>query len=96
MIGPELPTGPEAAKAAGVTYRQLDYWTRRGYLKARERRGASSGFNRAYLPVEVRVAKWMGLLTAQGMAPSIAAGVARDLDRIGHARLGPLTIQVAS
>ncbi len=67
MIGPELPTGPEAAKAAGVTYRQLDYWTRRGYLAARERRGTSSGFNRAYLPAEVRVAKWMGVLTALGL-----------------------------
>lgn len=93
-IGPQLPHDPEAAKAAGVTYRQLDYWTRRGYLAARPRRGIGSGYNREYLPSEIRIAAWMGMLTASGMVPSGAAEVARDLESTGRASLGALTLHV--
>src|SRR5262245_55114017 len=36
-------TSHEAAKEAGITYRQLDYWVRQGYVvSAREARGSGS------------------------------------------------------
>lgn len=93
-IGPELPHGPEAAKAAGITYRQLDYWTRKGYLRPRDVACPGSGHQREYLPAEIQVAALMGQLCAQGMWPSVAEPIARDLIQTGSASLGALSIHL--
>lgn len=92
-IGPHLPHGPEAAEAAGITYRQLDYWTRLGWLNARRSNCPGSGHQREYLPAEIRVAAWMGILTNEGIKPPVAEGIARDLESTGRASLGVLTLQ---
>lgn len=48
----------ELCAAAGVTYRQVDYWTRTGYLvPVLGGRGSGKGRERWYDPDEIRVAK---------------------------------------
>jgi hypothetical protein len=63
----------------GVTYRQLDYWTRQGYLHP-ENGGAAaagSGTYRRWPEAELTVARLMGRLTAASIPPDVAAKVAR-------------------
>jgi hypothetical protein len=60
--------------AAGFTYRQLDYWCRRGYLNVD---GTGSGHERDFPPIEVAVAELMGVLTRVGFTAAAAADVAR-------------------
>lgn len=57
-----------------LTYRQLDYWCRRGYLKAE---GHGSGTRREWPPTEVAVAGLMAVLTRVGLEVATAAEVAR-------------------
>ena len=40
--------GPTACKAAGITYRQLDYWARTGLVEPAVRGAAGSGTQRLY------------------------------------------------
>jgi DNA-binding transcriptional MerR regulator len=56
LFDDDLPTldvsagyrGPIAAKAAGITYRQLDYWARTGLVEPSVRSAAGSGTQRLY------------------------------------------------
>lgn len=84
--------GPQAAKAAGVTYRRLDYWTRIGYLSAEQPKGEGSGNPRLYSEGEIRVAAWLGILCETGMTLAHAAPIARDLEATGRARFGALSL----
>jgi len=59
----------------GVTYRQLDWWTRQGYLHAREETG--SGYSRSYTESEKNVARLMGRLVRVGFSAGFAGKVAR-------------------
>lgn len=64
----------------GITYRQLDYWSRLGHLRPvrMERgKGEGSGSPRVWPSAELQVARLMGRLTAAGIQPSLAAVVAR-------------------
>lgn len=65
------------ADELGITYRQLDYWVRKGFLKPR-RFGESSGISREWPPAELDVARRMGLLTAAGLVPERAHAFARE------------------
>jgi hypothetical protein len=60
----------------GVTYRRLDYWARRGYLRP-ERDSRSSGIPRRWPAAEVEVARRMARLTGSGIAVERAAVFAR-------------------
>jgi hypothetical protein len=66
----------------GVTYRQLDDWARRGWLRPERppsRRGdAGSGAPRRWTAGELEIARRMGRLTAAGLAASVAAAFARN------------------
>jgi hypothetical protein len=63
----------------GITYRQLDYWSRRGHLHPGRADPARpwSGSARTWTPAELEVARLMGLLTAAGLTPGAAERVAR-------------------
>ncbi len=75
---------PAAAIQTGVTYRQLDYWTRQGYIHAAARsRHSRQGVPRIWSPVELAVAETMGRLVAAGITPATAARVARGETEIG-------------
>lgn len=64
--------------SVGVTYRQLDFWTRRGWVVASPRPpGATSGTPRSWPEGELRVAAVMARLVAAGLAPHAAHRAAR-------------------
>ena len=49
--------GPTAQRAAGITYRQLDYWARTGLVEPSIRSAAGSGSQRLYSFRDVLVLK---------------------------------------
>lgn len=61
----------------GVTYRQLDYWVRKGWVHPDPRPHAASGVTRTWPADEVRVARVMGRLVAAGLSPDAAHTAAR-------------------
>lgn len=65
----------------GVSYRQLDYWARLGYLVPRQAR-PGTGINREWPAEEVRVAELIGRLRAAGLSLDAAATVARGQSEI--------------
>jgi len=75
-----------AAEQAGITYRQLDHWTRQGWIKAEPRIARrldwppGSGHPRSYPQVEVEIAGRMGRLVKAGVTARVAAQVARRGD----------------
>ena len=67
---------PLAAEAAGITYKQLDHWTRLGHL--RPERDWGTGYARIWTDAEVEVARRMGRLTAAGLPLGWSAQFARN------------------
>jgi DNA-binding transcriptional MerR regulator len=65
-------TGQPLAVLAGISYQQLLYWTRRGYL-----RPVGVGRHHSFSDSEVRVAVRMGALVAAGLEVSAAHDIAR-------------------
>lgn len=72
----------------GLTYRQLDYWCRCGWLRPLVAR-PGSGTRRVFPPEELRVATLMAALTKVGVLPAAAELFARQgwLDLDGGVRL---------
>ena len=68
-------------RAGGASYRQLDYWARKGYLQVTQDPG--SGRAREWPDEEIRVASVMARLTAAGLPPATAVQVARGQTEIG-------------
>lgn len=68
----------EACAMAGVTYRQLDYWTRTG--AARPSVGAyGSGSQRRWSPADISVLRCLGRLALLGCSGSTFIRVGREL-----------------
>jgi DNA-binding transcriptional MerR regulator len=67
----------DAAALAGVSYRQVNHWQRRGWVRAEHPNGDGSG--RPYLMTdeEVRLLVLMGRLVRAGFTPERAAGLVR-------------------
>ncbi|MGI5288055.1 MerR family transcriptional regulator [Nonomuraea polychroma] len=59
----------------GLTYRQLDHWSRRGWLKPAHTGG--TGNVRVWSQDELRIADLMRRLTRAGLTPEAAAVAAR-------------------
>jgi hypothetical protein len=70
------PAAPAWAAEAGVTYRQLDYWTRRGWIRA-DGHGKGSGRPRCWPALERSTATLMARLVGVGFHPAAAAPIAR-------------------
>lgn len=79
MSGGESFTSLEVMDATGLTYRQVDHWTRMGWLHTTDlgddRHG--SGYWRAFPRTEVRVARLMAAMVDAGLAVAVAADAAR-------------------
>lgn len=73
----KLTTLPDLA-ALGITYRQLDYWTRVGYLRTVAEPTPGSGRRRTWPPEELAVARRMGRLIRAGFEVDAAALTARQ------------------
>ena len=64
----------------GVSYRQYDHWSRKGWIRASNPGG--SGHDRDFTKDEVRIFEIMADLVAIGFRPIRAAEIARDaIDR---------------
>jgi DNA-binding transcriptional MerR regulator len=76
LFGDELPDldsstgyrGPTACRAAGITYRQLDYWARTGLVEASIRSASGSGTQRLYSFRDVLVLKVVKRLLDTGVS----------------------------
>jgi len=75
------------AREVGLTYRQVDYWARLGYLRPEHAGG--SGNRRIWPPAELEVARQMGRLIAVGLDVAHAHDIARAAlaDRGGTAHI---------
>jgi DNA-binding transcriptional MerR regulator len=60
----------------GLTYRMLDHWCTRGYLKP-DTAHPGKGRERQFADDEVRVAQTMHHLVSRGVLPAAAAALAR-------------------
>lgn len=69
---------PDWAKGSGLTYRQLNLWSDKGYLKP-EGQGLGSGYYREWPVGERRKALLMARLVSAGVArPELAYRIARE------------------
>ena len=84
---PGLPGSGEACALAGMTYRQVDYENRSGWLRP-EGAMAGSGSRRRWPDGELAVARVMGGLMGAGLRPRAAAALARSLAE-GRTQLAP-------
>jgi len=84
--------GPVACSAAGITYRQLDYWARTGLVVPSVRSAAGSGTQRLYGFRDILVLRIVKRLIDTGVSlPNIRAAVDHLTERTG-ADLASLTI----
>lgn len=89
-----LPTGTavaepgmnsvEACVAANITYRQLDYWARVGYLHAINEDHLGCGSSRRFSDSEVQVARHAKLMVDAGFSTPEALRLARVLIDTGE------------
>lgn len=76
LFGDELPDldsstgyrGPTACRAAGITYRQLDYWARTGLVEPSVRSASGSGTQRLYSFRDILVLKVVKRLLDTGVS----------------------------
>jgi DNA-binding transcriptional MerR regulator len=88
----ETPGHPTACSAAGITYRQLDYWARTGLVEPSVRAAHGSGSQRLYSFRDILVLKVVKRLLDTGISmQQIRAAVQHLRDR-GSADLAQVTL----
>jgi DNA-binding transcriptional MerR regulator len=84
--------GPTACKAAGITYRQLDYWARTGLVEPAVRGAAGSGSQRLYGFRDILVLKIVKRLLDAGISLQQLRPAVSYLRHRGIAELATLTL----
>ena len=90
--------GPQAAQRAGITYRQLDYWLRRGFLGESDSNTPGSGYVRDLTVTQVERLTQLAALVQAGVRPEVAAAwldEAQDADGVKVIEHGPVRITLA-
>jgi len=101
------PKMVDVAKAAGVSYRQADWWVRHGYVQSYlttrddpnnqpAPHNAGSGFVRHLTPHEAHILHLLAALVDMGMNAAPAAPIARQLAGAPHIPVvhGPIAVTV--
>ncbi|HVM28129.1 MAG TPA: MerR family transcriptional regulator [Mycobacteriales bacterium] len=84
--------GPTACSAAGITYRQLDYWARTGLVEPGVREASGSGTQRLYSFRDILVLKIVKKLLDAGISlQNIRTAISSLRDR-GVADLAEITL----
>lgn len=84
--------GPVACAAAGITYRQLDYWARTGLVEPSVRSASGSGSQRLYSFTDILVLRIVKRLIDTGVSlPNIRAAVEHLRER-GSEELARMTL----
>ncbi|HZC39704.1 MAG TPA: MerR family transcriptional regulator [Streptosporangiaceae bacterium] len=100
LFGDDLPDhpqdvgyrGPVACSAAGITYRQLDYWARTGLLEPSIRAAAGSGSQRLYGFRDILVLKVIKRLLDTGISLQQIRAAVDHLHQRGTNDLARLTL----
>jgi DNA-binding transcriptional MerR regulator len=79
LVSKRTFTSTEVCKILGITYRQLDYWTRKGYVPSSSPT-PGSGHARAFTFPELLMLRLVGLLLEAGFTVTAAFDVARSYD----------------
>jgi len=74
-----MTTAPELVDDLGITYRQLDYWERQGFIRALPRTAQRSGHHREFTDTECRIARDIRDLLDAGFTLAAAVEVTRRL-----------------
>jgi DNA-binding transcriptional MerR regulator len=96
--GPEIPDeligyrGPIACAAAGITYRQLDYWARTGLVEPSVRSASGSGTQRLYSFPDILVLKVVKRLLDTGVSLQNIRVAVGHLRARGVADLAQITL----
>ena len=80
--------GAVAARAAGITYRQLDYWARTGLVEPTVRGAAGSGSQRLYGFRDILVLKLVKRLLDTGISLQQIRTAVEPASRVGRQRPG--------
>ena len=75
---------PRAAKVAGITYRQLDYWARQNYVRPSLEDAKGSGSQRMYSFQDLLKLKVMKRLLDQGLSLQKTRGAIKALEDAGE------------
>jgi DNA-binding transcriptional MerR regulator len=84
--------GPTACAAAGITYRQLDYWDRTGLVEPSVRSAAGSGSQRLYGFRDILVLKVVKRLLDTGISLQQIRAAVTHLRERGSADLAEVTL----
>ena len=84
--------GPTACAAAGITYRQLDYWARTGLVEPSVRSAAGSGSQRLYSFRDILVLKVVKRLLDTGISLQQIRAAVTHLRERGSADLAEVTL----
>jgi len=84
--------GPTACRAAGITYRQLDYWARTGLVEPSVRSATGSGTQRLYGFRDILVLKVVKRLLDTGVSLQQIRGAIQVLRRRGVEDLAQITL----
>ncbi len=84
--------GPMACTAAGITYRQLDYWARTGLVEPSVRAAAGSGTQRLYGFCDILVLKVVKRLLDTGVSLQNIRTAVQHLRERGVADLAQITL----
>ena len=84
--------GPSACRAAGITYRQLDYWARTGLVEPSVRSAGGSGTQRLYGFRDILVLKVVKRLLDTGVSLQQIRGAIEHLRSRGVEDLAQITL----
>lgn len=84
--------GPVACRAAGITYRQLDYWARTGLVEPSIRAAHGSGSQRLYSFRDILVLKVVKKLLDAGVSLHQVRGAVGQLAKRGVRDLSSITL----
>jgi len=84
--------GPVACSAAGITYRQLDYWARTGLVEPSVRSARGSGSQRLYGFRDILVLKVVKRLLDTGISLQQIRSAVEFLGQRGYADLAKMTL----
>jgi DNA-binding transcriptional MerR regulator len=84
--------GPAACKAAGITYRQLDYWARTGLVEPSVRSASGSGSQRLYGFRDILVLKVVKRLLDTGVSLQQIRLATTSLRQAGVEELSGITL----
>lgn len=85
-----IPTSStDVVAAAGLSYRKLDYYARRGYLRPEGNNNGKPGWRRYWPDREIDVAITLARLTDAGLGLDVAARAARSIVDAWYAAPAP-------